>query len=74
MDTASYLRKRLPVEGLKATPYELFYKKQPELSHLRVFGCLFYAHIPKDKRRVPYVKDPKVSAVSRAGVFAGYEA
>ena len=46
--TAAYLRNRMPTTALhqKVTPYELWYGRKPNLSHLRVFGCMAYAHIP----------------------------
>jgi hypothetical protein len=35
----------------KKTPYELFYKKKPNIENLRVIGCRAYAHIPDCKRK-----------------------
>jgi transposase InsO family protein len=32
------------------TPYELWHRKTPDVSHLRVWGCTAYVHIQKDKR------------------------
>lgn len=32
------------------TPYEEWYKKKPNYEHLRIFGCLAYSHIPKERR------------------------
>jgi hypothetical protein len=32
------------------TPYEVFYKEKPDVSRLRVWGCVSYVHIQKDKR------------------------
>ena len=32
------------------TPEEVFFGKKPKVSHLRIFGCLVYIHIPKEKR------------------------
>ena len=29
------------------TPEEVFSRKKLEVSHLRIFGCLVYIHIPK---------------------------
>lgn len=33
------------------TPHEVWSRKMPDLSHLRVFGCKALAHIPKELRR-----------------------
>jgi hypothetical protein len=35
--------------GLK-TPEEMFSGKKPEVSHLKIFGCLVFVHILKEKR------------------------
>jgi hypothetical protein len=32
------------------TPYESWYKKKPDIGHLRVWGCVAYVHVQKDKR------------------------
>ena len=32
------------------TPEEMFTRKNPKVSHLKIFGCLVYIHIPKEKR------------------------
>ena len=46
--TAAYLRNRAPTSVIKEgkTPYERWYGKRPCISHLKVFGCIAYAHIP----------------------------
>jgi hypothetical protein len=33
-----------------STPYAKWHKEKPDISHLRVWGCLAYVHIQKDKR------------------------
>jgi len=33
-----------------ATPYQLFYRKKPDVSHLRAWGCTAYVHVQKNKR------------------------
>jgi transposase InsO family protein len=41
-----------PTSVLKdKTPHEVWFKKKPDVSHLRVWGCLAYVHIQKDKRK-----------------------
>jgi hypothetical protein len=43
---------RLPTSSLKRmTPHEAWFKRKPDISHLRVWGCLAYVHVQKDKRR-----------------------
>ena len=32
------------------TPEEMFTGKKPEVSHLNIFGCPVFVHIPKEKR------------------------
>lgn len=48
--TAAYLRNRSPTSAVTSTPHELFYGAPPDLSHLRVFGCLAWAFIQPNKR------------------------
>ena len=51
VETACYLVNRSPSSVLEdKTPHELWTGKKPSLSHLRVFGCDAYVHIPKEKR------------------------
>ena len=53
VNTATYLYNRTPSSALggKKTPYEAWYGKAPDLSHVRVFGCVAYAHIADGHRR-----------------------
>ena len=47
---SAYLLNRIATRALKdRTPYELFHIKKPNVSHLRVFGCIGYAKIEKIK-------------------------
>jgi len=42
---------RLPTASLpNTTPFEAFYKHKPDVSYFRVWGCIAYVHIQKDKR------------------------
>jgi len=47
------------------TPKEKFTGKKPDVSHLRVFGCITYVHVHDEKRSKP---DPKVEKY----IFIGY--
>ena len=51
VSTAMYLKNRSPSRPLQdMTPYEAWHGNKPSVSHLRVFGCDAYAHIPQDER------------------------
>ena len=63
--TANYVRNRSPASGQDKTPWELFYGKKPNVSHLRVFGERVYAHVPKELRN-------KLADTSQPGKFIGY--
>ena len=46
--TVVYVQNRTPHRVLKnKNPEEVFSGKKPEVSHLRIFGCPVYIHIPK---------------------------
>jgi hypothetical protein len=47
------------------TPKEKFIGKKPNVSHLRVFGCIRYVHVPDEKRSK---LDPKAEKC----IFIGY--
>ena len=49
----------------KVTPYQLWYKRKPDVSHLRVWGCVAYVHIQKDKRA-------KLGSHMEKCIFIGY--
>ena len=52
VDTACYLVNRSPSSALEdKTPQEVWTGKKPSLSHLRVFGCDAYLHVPKEKEQ-----------------------
>ncbi|KAI3655488.1 hypothetical protein MP638_000782, partial [Amoeboaphelidium occidentale] len=66
LDTATYLVNRLPSKSLNGkSPFEMFFNRKPELSHLKRFGCLAYYQIPSETR---LKLDPK----SSSGIFVGY--
>lgn len=50
-NTAVHLLNKLPTIAVKDTsPIEAWNGTRPILKHLRVFGCIFYAHVPKMRR------------------------
>eukprot|EP00253_Pinus_taeda_P010933 PITA_10933 len=51
METACYLVNKSPSSALEdKTPQEVWTSKKPSLSHMRVFGCDTFVHVPKEKR------------------------
>jgi len=67
LSTAVYIKNRTPTSSLrrKITPYEAYYSKKPDISHLKIFGSVAFAHIPKDERA-------KLDNKSRKSLFLGY--
>ncbi|GLC41061.1 hypothetical protein PLESTB_000947700 [Pleodorina starrii] len=66
LKTACHVRNRSPVSGKSKTPLELFTGKVPDVSRLRVFGCVAYVHVRKGL-------GDKLDPRARKGVFLGYE-
>jgi len=65
--TAIYLINRLPSTVLAGkSPYEVFHKFEPSLSHLRVIGCLCFATVTE--------KVDKFSPKAIVAVHMGYSA
>ncbi len=74
VSTAAYIRNRIPTRALKEpmTPYEMWYGRKPDVSHLRVFGCISYAHIPDAGRQKLDRKAKKLRFVGYSKVSKGY--
>ena len=63
--TTVYLQICTPHRVLEnKTPKEVFSDKKPEVSHLRIFSCPMYIHIPKEKITKFYPSGKK-------GIFVG---
>lgn len=67
VNTATYLINHIPISQTKHTPQEIWTGKHPNVSHLRVFGSIALAHVPKENRR-------KLDPRSTPCIFVGYEA
>ena len=64
--TIVYVQNRTPHRVVKnKTLEEVFSGKKPEVSHLRIFCCPMYIHIPKKKRT-------KLDRSGKKGIFMGY--
>ena len=65
MLTACYVLNRVPNKRNKDTPYELWFKRKPNLTHLKVWGC----------RAVVKLTEPKRKTLGEKGIdciFIGY--
>jgi len=66
VNTVIYIKNRCPTKPLKSkTPQEAWTDRKPNVSHLRIFGCKAFAHIPDEKRS-------KLESKSMPCVFLGY--
>ena len=65
-NTVVYLQNKSPHKSLgDLTPEEAFSEKRPQLTHLRIFGCVTYSQVPKEKRT-------KLDPTAEKGIFVGY--
>lgn len=63
---AVYLQNRSPTVALNnTTPFECLFKSKPDVSNLRVFGCVTYVHVPDSQRK-------KLDAKAHKAIFVGY--
>ena len=44
---------------------DMFTRKKPKVSHIKIFGCPVFIHIPKQKRN-------KMEPLGKKGIFVGY--
>ena len=63
--TAAYIRNRVLSKAIQNTPYFLWHRRHPNLSFIRVFGCVCFAHIPKNYRG-------KLDAKGKRCILLGY--
>jgi hypothetical protein len=66
VNTTTYIKNRCPTNALNCkTLQEAWSGRKPDVSHLRVFGCKTFAHVPDEKRT-------KLESKSMPCVFLGY--
>ena len=66
LSTATYLHNRSPTNAVQdKTPYEAWTGNKPIVSHLRIFGCDAYIHVPRDERS-------KLDSKTRRSISFGY--
>lgn len=68
MQCAAYVKNRTVSSVSNVTPFELWFKKRPDISHLKVFGCLVFLHVPDEKRKK---LDPKAVEAMMVGYVEG---
>ena len=51
----------------------MYFKKRPNLAHLRVFGSITYVHVPKEKRRKLDAKPENYILVGYSDEQKGYK-
>jgi len=67
IQTAEYVLNRTAPTCVKGkSPYEVWYNKKPKITHLRVFGCTAYVHVPDQRRK-------KMDTKAEKGILVGYE-
>jgi hypothetical protein len=67
IDTARYLVNMSPSSAsVDMTPHEVWSGKKPLVSHLKLFGCDAFVHVPKEKRSKLDKKEFKC-------IFIGYK-
>ena len=55
------------------TPYQAWVSKIPSLTHLKVFGCDAFVHIPKERRQKLKHKSEKCIFIGHKNGVKGYE-
>jgi hypothetical protein len=67
VNTTRYLVNMSPSSVLvDTTPNEVWFGKKPSVSHLKVFGCDAFVHVPKEKRS-------KLDKKAVKCIFIGYK-
>lgn len=68
-----YMLNRLPTRALIGqTPYEAWYNEKPDISHIRVFGCLAYMKTPSTHNQKLDDRSKKVVNLGRETGTKGY--
>ena len=68
---AAEIRKIIPPDGSKITPFEMVHKMKPKLKRYHPFGCAAYALLPPPKQKA---FAPKADTCVFLGFVDGYEA
>ena len=63
--TACHVHNRIPSKKIKISPYEVWKGRKPNLSYLRVWGCIAFYRVPDPKRT-------KLGPRALKSIFVGY--
>ena len=64
--TAVYIMNRTPTAAIHGmTPEERYTGRKPDISHLKIFGCIAYVHVPNELRS-------KLDSKAEKCIFIGY--
>lgn len=66
INMAAYILNRSVTSKSNKSPYERWTGKEPDLSCIKIFGCVAYTHVPNQQRRK---LDPKAQKM----IFVGYQ-
>ena len=74
VETAVYIRNRTPTTAIKGnrTPLEVWSGVPPNIAHMKVFGCMAYAHVPDAPRQKLDSKAIKLQFVGYSVQSKGY--
>ena len=74
LECSAYIKNFTPTSAIKGnkTPFEVLSRKKPDVSHLKVSGCMAYAHVPDTKRQKLDKKAVKLQFVGCSVQSKGY--
>ena len=73
-NVAVYIQNKCPHSVLEnTTPEKVFTGIKPDLSHLRIFGCSIYIHIPNEKRTRLEPSEKKRILIGYSETTKGYK-
>ena len=73
VNTAVYLLNKYPTKAVwNMTPFEAWSGRKPSVNHLRVFGIICYAQIPKEKRTKLQEASERCIFIGNSSMSKGY--
>jgi len=74
VNTAVYLKNRSTTKILDfKSPFEVLFSFMPVVSHLRVFGCKAFVHVPKENRKMLDSRDIKCTFIGYCSEYKPYK-